>query len=331
MNRRALKVLVVAVLAAGAIVAAAGTVDDVRTDGGGTPGADDVDRSGTSTTATEPAPPTRTTVAGTTGAGAKQDCLEFMTHPLVVLAIVTLWAGIVYWIYRRNGPMEATAAFLCILIFMFLAYPALAICNPGGQPQTPNESGEVPELPNRTDGAGGDGVGDGSGDDGPSTPDLPFVLLAILAILAVAAVGGVLVTRGDDDEDLDVFDDAAELPEEEDVGDVDAVAAAAGRAADRIEETTDLDNEIYRAWVEMTEHLDVEHPESSTPGEFARAALAAGIDRDDVTELTELFERVRYGAEEPTPDRESRALDALRRIERQYGDDAAHQQGGDGE
>nr|WP_303647699.1 DUF4129 domain-containing protein [Haloarchaeobius sp. HME9146] len=94
-----------------------------------------------------------------------------------------------------------------------------------------------------------------------------------------------------------------------------AIGAAAGRAADRLETSTAVDNEVYRAWREMTTHLDVPEPESSTPAEFAEAAIAAGMTREQVTELTALFEEVRYGGEDPTTDRESRAIEALRAIE----------------
>nr|WP_303647825.1 DUF4129 domain-containing protein [Haloarchaeobius amylolyticus] len=103
-----------------------------------------------------------------------------------------------------------------------------------------------------------------------------------------------------------------------------AVGAAAGRAADRLEDTTAVDNEVYRAWREMTTHLDVPDPQSSTPAEFAEAAVAAGMTREQVDELTALFEEVRYGGEAPTSDRETRAIDALRAIE------AAHATGGSG-
>ncbi|RJS95802.1 DUF4129 domain-containing protein, partial [Halococcus sp. IIIV-5B] len=93
---------------------------------------------------------------------------------------------------------------------------------------------------------------------------------------------------------------------------------AAGRAADRIEHDAGLENGVYRAWREMTDHLDVARPESSTPGEFARAATEAGMRGRDVDELTDLFTRVRYGDERVTDERERRATSALRRIEETY-------------
>jgi hypothetical protein len=70
----------------------------------------------------------------------------------------------------------------------------------------------------------------------------------------------------------------------------------------------------------MTELLDVDEPSSTTPGEFATAAVAAGLGRSDVDELTRLFEDVRYGSTEPSEDLEARALAVFRRIESRYAD-----------
>lgn len=98
-----------------------------------------------------------------------------------------------------------------------------------------------------------------------------------------------------------------------------AVGRAAGRAADRIEADAAVDNAVYRAWREMTDDLELPR-ETSTPGEFADAAVAAGMAPTDVRELTTLFEDVRYGGEAADEEREQRALAALRRIEDAYGE-----------
>ena len=138
----------------------------------------------------------------------------------------------------------------------------------------------------------------------------------VVVIVAVVGLGTIALVLAADDADADDPDDPAPgavgAPEDPEVEEVRAVA---GRAADRIEGDAGIDNEIYRAWVEMTEHLDVPHPESSTPGEFQRAAVDAGVNPDTVGELTALFERVRYGDEPPTDETEARAVDALRAME----------------
>ncbi|GAA0244711.1 hypothetical protein GCM10009000_070570 [Halobacterium noricense] len=139
-----------------------------------------------------------------------------------------------------------------------------------------------------------------------------FVVLGIALIGALALL--VKSSSGNEPETASV----EEAPGEEDVA---AVGRAAGDAADRIESDASVENEVYRAWREMTTHLDVSDPKSSTPGEFAAAAVEAGIAREDVTELTNIFEEVRYGGEDATGEREGRAVAALRRIERTYAED----------
>jgi preprotein translocase subunit SecG len=321
MNRSTLQVAVVALLAATAIVAVAGSVDDAQTTGGGAaPGAPttmmetEVER-----TMSGPADQTNTPVDRS---GRDRECVEGSERPLLWFGVVVGLTGIVGAVYWKRGQMEAISIAMILLVLLFFVYSLFGVCYTGGIPEPENRSGAEEINETRTDFApGGSGGGAGEGDQ---ARDLPLALVAIVAVVAVAAVGAVLVTRGKSDDD-DPFDSLEEPDEavEDGLVDVDEFAAAAGRAADRIEDGDDVDNEIYRAWVEMTEHLDVDHPESSTPGEFAAAAVDAGIDRDDVVELTELFERVRYGHTAATSDREARALDALRRIESQYGGEDA--------
>ena len=164
---------------------------------------------------------------------------------------------------------------------------------------------------------GGGLLGGGSSAAPPSVLS-QFLLVGVLGLLAVVAV---LVLTGDHDQRA--FEETGEGNEEaaaEEAVDVAAVGEAAGRAADRIEESEEAGfaNEVYRAWAEMTDSLTVDHPESSTPGEFAAAAVDAGMDREDVERLTRLFSDVRYGGEEPTGEREREAIETLRRIEETY-------------
>ena len=91
-----------------------------------------------------------------------------------------------------------------------------------------------------------------------------------------------------------------------------------GTAAARIEgETGDeaVENDVYRAWQEMTTHLEMDRPDTTTPREFQHAATTAGMEATDVRELRRLFEAVRYGGESATEEREERAVSVLRRIE----------------
>lgn len=69
----------------------------------------------------------------------------------------------------------------------------------------------------------------------------------------------------------------------------------------------------------MASRLPAANDRSKTPREFADAAIDAGLDPDDVEDLTDLFRTVRYGDAGATADREARAVETLRRIEERYG------------
>jgi hypothetical protein len=141
-------------------------------------------------------------------------------------------------------------------------------------------------------------------------------MLVPLLVGVIFVGAAVLVWGSNDAEEFEVEEDDEETDAA--VGDV---AATAGAAADRIETAADVDNEVFRAWQEMTDHLEIPHPESSTTGEFAQAAIEAGMNRDDVLDLKGLFDEVRYGTADPSTDREERAVAVLRRIEDAYGDE----------
>lgn len=93
-----------------------------------------------------------------------------------------------------------------------------------------------------------------------------------------------------------------------------AVGRAAGRAAERLGDAQ-VEDPISRAWYEMVTALEVPSPESTTPAAFAEAAVEAGLDPDDVAELTALFRESRYGTKPASQDRIDRAVELLRRIE----------------
>lgn len=133
----------------------------------------------------------------------------------------------------------------------------------------------------------------------------------IVGIALVMAVGLVYYASSSVDESVDPA--ASDDPEPDETA---AVADVAGRAANRIDgHEGDASNAVYAAWAEMTDALDGPDPATSTPGEFADAAVAAGMGRERVDDLTDLFERVRYGDEPVTERHERRAIETLRAIE----------------
>lgn len=243
-------------------------------------------------------------------------CIQVFSGPGPYIALAAILAAIAAFFYTRYGGLTAFgmtfAAGLPLLILVLLLTAGCGIDFQGGN-TTPM---------NITSGSGlGEGEGSsapvGSGDGDLTDPTLPTALvMLVLGVAAVAVVGLYLYSDPGDDED-DPDEEAETAAEQRQ-----AIGRAAGRAADRIEDDVDVENEVYRAWREMTEHLDVDRPESSTPSEFADSAVEAGMAEGSVGELTRLFEEVRYGGATPTEDREQRAVDALRRIEDEYADEA---------
>jgi len=220
---------------------------------------------------------------------------------VVLLIGVVCGAGVIGFVlvYPRAGA--ALVALLGLLLVAALFAPPLEF--QGEQPEE-NESALVEYNETQSE---------QQGDSSPSG-SLLLVLAGFVGAL-ILALG--LVLRWPRGEDEQVTTDEPD-------GEADAAALGeiAGRAADRIESDTpgDSENEVYRAWREMTARLDTETPETTTPREFQQAAVDAGMAPDDVRELTGLFEQVRYGGEAATADREERAVQVLRRIESTYGE-----------
>jgi hypothetical protein len=229
--------------------------------------------------------------------------VPFLSELLAVLGLVVLLVMLSYLLgqYRRTLGIALAATVLLGLAYLLLQV-LIALAAPPDPWTLPPGEGRI---------LGGAGGG-GGGDRAPP----PASTLALLLVLALVLVGAAVVVRGSTGEDAEEAEGGAGTrPTDTDAA---AVGRIAGRAADRIERETDVDNEVYRAWREMTGLLDVADPGTSTPGEFAAAATEAGLGREDVAELTRLFEDVRYGAGRPSPERERRARTVLRRIEERY-------------
>ncbi|WP_293033289.1 DUF4129 domain-containing protein [Natronococcus sp.] len=238
--------------------------------------------------------------------------LEYLLYAVVaLLAVVLVWYLLAH---RRDAVRLLAIALVVALVALGLAYAlaALGTVPLGGE----EPAGDEVEEP----GIGEEGGEPGEGDGERSVPTGP--LLGVLAVLTAVFVGGLLLTRN-------ATEPTPPSTGSEPGGDgrtpteAAAVGSAAGRAADRIDEGTAADNEVYRAWREMTAPLEVDRPNSSTPREFADAAIEAGLERDHVDELTRLFEDVRYGGSETTAAMERRAVSVLRKIESEYADGKA--------
>lgn len=249
---------------------------------------------------------------GTTaeGSGFGPTAVLYLYVAIVLFAVFGLYFAI------RSGDAEphhlvglaAGMAVAAIFVYGLLAlgdarFPADLFENLTGIEPAPEE-----RPPNVSAPSGPPGGGDSTGSGGTG-PLVTLVMLGVfvgLAGVGIAAMNRVLRS--------------AETTESASPSDPNAaIGRAAGRAADRLVDRT-LANPVYRAWAEMTDGVGVAAPDSTTPAEFADAAIEAGLDPADVHALTDLFREVRYGDAPVTETRIERAEARLRRIEAQYAD-----------
>jgi hypothetical protein len=230
--------------------------------------------------------------------------------PVAILVVLLLTLYGCYELYREYGLRQVLKGAAAVTVAVLTLYALLSALG------TTNRSGGGGFL-GQDDQLYPSGGGVDAAETVTRSVDPPTALLVVLGLALIGAVAVIVRASGDEEIALETAAATEEPPET----DVSAVADAAGRAADRIEADADLENAVFRAWHEMTAGLPVDSPDTSTPAEFADAAIAAGMARTDVAELTRLFEEVRYGDRPATDQRAADATAALRRIERAYGDD----------
>ena len=227
-------------------------------------------------------------------------CIDLLTQVPVILGLILGIMTVVGLAYYRFGFIGASFVAYLVGLPATIGYGLVTQCGTTGG-----------------GGGGGSPIADfitnsPLGESLTTAPVPPTLLLGIFAVAAIGAVVALVSATGSEEIE-------APVEEEEEEPDLGEFAAAAGAAADRIESTdADVDNEVYRAWREMTELLDLPNPDSSTAGQFAATAVDAGMAEDDVDRLTRVFEEVRYGDMDPDP-REDLAVETLRGIEERYG------------
>jgi hypothetical protein len=304
-QRERLVPFVVALLAVLALAAGAATLDSATTgsvsgsgDGPGVSGGD-------GDTVDLGAPPIEES------SGEEQLIPQWLGQLLVVIVLVGGLFALLHYIWDEGldaikGVALTVLAFTGLLLLIYYGLKAFPTGAPTGEFGFLGRQFQIPE--------GGGGSSGGASEVAQVASEPSAVVFAVLAAVLVGAVAVVVRSSSDGTDD-----DAVERVEEDPDPSVQAVGEAAGRAADRIDESGDVDNAVFRAWREMTDPLDLPR-ETTTPGEFAAAAVDAGMGPDDVGELTRLFETTRYGGRTVDDEREERAVTALRRIERTYGD-----------
>lgn len=211
---------------------------------------------------------------------------------------------------QRRPPLVALIALSAALAF---AVGATAVTDLGS-PSVAGGPVNTTDTSANTSSGGGVGTG-GPGGVGPLgpiggiygvvaglLPPIAPLLLLLVTGLVVAGLALAGLRRRGDESDGPPESTVTVDPDASEDGATDTRATVPHAPAD---------NDVYRAWRTMVSELDVPYDETTTPREFARAAIRAGAATDPVERLTDLFGRVRYGAAEPTNEREDRARDAL--------------------
>lgn len=251
-----------------------------------------------------------------TGFDITPPAFDFVMYLLFGTFVLLLLAGI-YGLLRQ--PIDTirrlfqTVGAGVVVVGMILF--ALFLMEDGSEPM------DVPEQQPANESTGDEGTGSGAEEGVGSgaesaierlTESPELLLLGGLIILTLGVIAAALMSSEPNQSD------GSFETEPDDHDTLSAIGAVAGEAADRLEASASVENEVFRAWKRMTGLLDVEDPDVLTPGEFRRAAVEAGMAADDVAELTRLFEDVRYGDQSVTAEHEQRAVEALRRIQNAY-------------
>lgn len=232
-----------------------------------------------------------------------QFCVEPLRQPPAVGGLVVGVLGLLYGVSRRYNTATTLLLGTGLVPLLWGGYFLLTNCGYSGGDGGGGLLGGGSSVMTNTGGIS-------------SVPVPPSVFVGVFALVMV--VGAVALFRSTSDDET--FEAVEQAPEEADEA---AFARAAGRAADRIEEANvPVDNAVYQAWLDMTRLLDIANPKTTAPRTFAEMAVEAGLDEADVSELTELFNEVRYGGMDPE-EREDRAVEILRHIEATYQDSTA--------
>lgn len=322
MDRRTLRAAVVALLVVLAVGVAAATLNSTLQSGDSLdPGPGDGPSGGSG-----PSGGAESNLSGnlseSAGDASAQLCLPGVQTTAFKLGYLAFWlaiGGVLFW--RLSSRSLATFVFAGVTIQLAALYTVfVGLC---GRDIREEVVRNATDLPDETAGELVEQIGRSGGEAGAYISSNP-ILTAFIILAAVGLLVGLAVLYTEEGRALlgvgSLSDEEEEFEEEYDAHALRMLGQTAGAAADRIDESGDADNEVYRAWREMTEHIDVDHPEASTPGEFASAAIETGMARSDVVELTAVFEEVRYGGLPATDEAERRAVAALRNIETSYAD-----------
>lgn len=96
---------------------------------------------------------------------------------------------------------------------------------------------------------------------------------------------------------------------------LDELAQQAQKTIQQLQSGDDFKNTVIRCYIEMSEVLShskgVEREQAMTPREFEESLLKLGVPEKPIQQLTELFEKVRYGRKSLSPEEEKDSVQCL--------------------
>ncbi|KOX94982.1 hypothetical protein AMS69_03740 [Haloarcula rubripromontorii] len=177
---------------------------------------------------------------------------------------------------------------------------------------TGSDQAEMTRDDSEIDNPDGQGLSDPPGSIDPPESDggaralLPSVPAPAVGALAVGLAVGLAVLWRLASQSRTIDEAGGETPA------VATTESARSPAHSAAEIEVPLTNDVYRAWAAL-ENAVAPDRSSSTPQDIETAATGAGADPDAVASLRSVFERVRYGRDQPDGDLESQAREALER------------------
>lgn len=216
--------------------------------------------------------------------------------------------------------MNRETVTICLLsIFAIILLGTLATSTPFIEPSSQSPEAPSEETTEPVDRGEGGGFGNSR-----SLPNLvPLLTLAGMGIFLVGIGFVIYRLRNHSPDRLVDAQSHSETESRSAKRELQEVADIAGKTATRIQQTENVENEVYQAWYEMTQRITVPNRQSTTPAEFADYAISLGMNEEDVNDLTQLFQESRYGHRNPTGEDEQYAINLFQRIETTYSDENA--------
>ncbi len=291
-NRDRLRAIGLAALIGLTIAAAGATVDQPTTPGSAGEG-DGESSESVAATNTEPI-----TIDGS------NTLLTAVLEVVFALLLVVGCCLLVITLYRE-GLRSLVGPVVIAIVALVVVGVLLLLGGSSSQPGSPSTAGPTATTP-----GGSGGMGGGSG----SATALPEPLLVAGVVLAVVVVAFVFILYGADRFGSRPILTSSGHSDSDSTASTVTDSSEPQSAAEYTPNPT-AENAITEAWKSMATELALPL-ETTTPREFAAAAIEAGMDPAAVETLTALFEATRYGTESATPARERRAIEARRRIDR---------------